>query len=145
MRRTYIKVLSANDIGKTGGHQAGILIPKSDGELLKFLPKLNVNELNPSAWIECLTPDGSNLRLRYVYYNNRLHSTNGTRNEYRVTHLTKFLRDTGAREGDRLEISRDHGAERYRIRVVSKEAKQIHMDEDAPVRIKLSSGWQRVH
>ena len=34
------KVLSANDTGETGGHQAGILIPKSE-IILSFFPKLS--------------------------------------------------------------------------------------------------------
>jgi hypothetical protein len=56
--KTFIKTLSANDVGTTGGHMGGILVPKGDGELLAFLPPLDPNVLNPSAWIECDTPDG---------------------------------------------------------------------------------------
>ena len=60
--KTFIKTLSANDVGTTGGHMGGILVPKGDGELLAFLPALDRNVLNPSAWIECDTPDGTVLR-----------------------------------------------------------------------------------
>jgi len=35
----YAKLLSANDTGETGGHQAGILVPKSDAELLAFFQR----------------------------------------------------------------------------------------------------------
>ena len=94
---TFLKTLSANDVGTTGGHMGGILVPKEDGELLAFLPRLDSSEMNPSAWIDCQTPDGNTLRLRFVYYNNRMHASNGTRNEYRITYLTKFLRDANAK------------------------------------------------
>ncbi len=144
-KRTFIKILSANDLGMTGGHQAGILVPKGDGELLAFLPALDAALLNPSEWIECVTPDGTLLQLRYVYYNNRLHQPDGTRNEYRLTHLTMFLRASGARVGDGFEISKNEGVRRYRIRVVEQGGPQSPLDEDGPVRIKLRAGWRRVH
>lgn len=143
--RTFIKTLSANDVGATGAHMAGILVPKGDGELLAFLPPLDADELNPSAWIECETPDGTVLRLRFVYYNNRLHVPTGTRNEYRITHLTKFLRDSGAREGDVFEISREDGQDLYRIRVVRTSHAEPEMEDEGPVRIRLTTGWRRVH
>lgn len=144
--KTFIKTLSANDVGSTGGHMGGILVPRSDGQLLAFLPTLDPGELNPSAWIECETPDGQVLRLRFVYYNNRLHATKGTRNEYRITWLTKFLRDAGAKEGDTFEISRREGKARYRIRVIARdEVADSSEEDDAPVRIRLTTGWRRVH
>lgn len=144
--KTFIKTLSANDVGTTGGHMGGILVPKGDGELLAFLPRLDPSVLNPSAWIVCQAPDGSMLRLRFVYYNNRMHAANGTRNEYRITYLTKFLRDANAKEGDAFKIARDAGAENYRISVIARETVVgVEEAEDGPVRIKLSSGWRRVH
>lgn len=84
--KTFIKTLSANDVGTTGGHMGGILVPRGDGQLLAFLPPLDPGVMNPSAWIDCVTLDGQVLRLRFVYYNNRLHAPNGTRNEYRITY-----------------------------------------------------------
>lgn len=94
MEKTFAKILSANDVGETDAHMGGILVPKGDVELLAFLPKLDPDVFNPSAWIECVTPDGQLLRLRFVYYNNKLHAPTGTRNEYRITWLTKFLRQS---------------------------------------------------
>ncbi|WP_422002701.1 EcoRII N-terminal effector-binding domain-containing protein [Roseovarius mucosus] len=143
--KTFIKTLSANDVGTTGGHMGGILVPKGDGELLSFLPPLDPNVLNPSAWIECDTPDGTVLRLRFIYYNNRFHTPQGTRNEYRITWLTKFLRNAGAREGDAFEISRTEGQGRYRIRVIPVSRPELVEDDDGPVRIRLTTGWRRVH
>ena len=144
--RTFIKTLSANDVGMTGGHMGGILVPRGDGQLLAFLPPLDQGALNPSAWIECETPDGQILRLRFVYYNNRLHVPKGTRNEYRITYLTKFLRDANAREGDAFEISREEGKNRYLIRIIPKvETPEPEVEDDAPVRIRLTAGWRQVH
>lgn len=141
---TFRKTLSANDVGTTGGHMGGILIPKGEGELLAFLPPLDAGLLNPSAWIICNTEDGSHLRLRYVYYNNKMHVPTGTRNEYRITYMTKYLREAGAREGDIFEISRIEGENAYEIRVVAVKHEQSQSEDDGPVRIKLS-GWRRVH
>ena len=143
--KKFVKTLSANDVGTTGGHMGGILVPKGDGELLAFLPPLDVSTLNPSAWIDCEAPDRAILRLRFVYYNNRLHVEGGTRNEYRITYLTKFLRDEGAREGDLFEIAREDGAAVYRIRVVRKTEEVQPLEDDGPLRIKLTTGWRRVH
>jgi hypothetical protein len=144
--KTFIKTLSANDVGTTGGHMGGILVPRGDGQLLAFLPPLDPVIMNPSAWIDCDTPDGQILRLRFVYYNNRLHAPNGTRNEYRITYLTKFLRDANAKKGDTFEISKQDGQDRYRIRVISlAHATEQPIHEDGPVRIKLTTGWRRVH
>jgi hypothetical protein len=144
-KKTFIKTLSANDVGKTGGHQAGIVVPKGDGDLLAFLPRLDPSKLNPSEWIECDTPEGTVLRLRFVYYNNRLHMPKGTRNEYRLTCLTKFLREEDAQEGDAFEISLHEGEARYRIRVAKTGNFELLGGNDAPIRIKLTTSWHRVH
>lgn len=144
--KTFIKTLSANDVGATGSHMGGILVPKGNGELLAFLPRLDPAVLNPSAWINCEMEDGSILRLRFVYYNNKFHAPAGTRNEYRITWLTKFLKNANAREGDMFEISRTEGQDHYRIRVVPAVPHEpTEADDDAPVRIRLTTGWRRTH
>lgn len=144
--KTFAKTLSANDVGETDAHMGGILVPKGDGELLAFLPPLDPGVLNPSAWIDCITPDGQLLRLRFVYYNNKLHAPKGTRNEYRITWLTKFLREAGAKSGDTFQISREDEDRPYRIEVVPARIALEVEEEDGPVRIRLtSSAWRRVH
>lgn len=143
--KAFVKTLSANDVGTTGGHMGGILVPRGDGQLLAFLPPLDRDVLNPSAWIQCETPDGRVLRLRFIYYNNRLHSPGGTRNEYRITHLTKFLKESLAKEGDGFEISRSEDEAKYRIRILPAQQKAVADEPDGPVRIKLTGGWRRVH
>lgn len=143
--KKFLKTLSANDVGSTGAHMGGILIPKGDDELLAFLPHLDPNEYNPDEWILCVTPDGREFRLRYVYYNNRFHKPNGTRNEYRITHLTKYLKSEGAKEGDIFEISKEDGATRYLMNVVPATKDEEEPADNGPVRIKISAGWRRVH
>lgn len=143
--KKFLKTLSANDVGSTGAHMGGILIPKGDGELLAFLPYLDPKEYNPDEWILCVTPDGREFRLRYIYYNNRFHKPNGTRNEYRITHLTKYLKSEGAKEGDIFEISKEQGATHYLINVVPAKKDAEEPVNDGPVRIKISAGWRRVH
>jgi len=51
------KVLSANDVGVTGGHQAGILIPKNP-DILSFFPTLGNKDKNPRAQLRFLDQDG---------------------------------------------------------------------------------------
>ncbi len=46
----YIKRLSANDTGATGGHQVGLYIPS--GIVEKLFPSINhTRELNPSVFL----------------------------------------------------------------------------------------------
>lgn len=145
--RTFSKTLSANDVGTTGGHQGGILIPKSEVELLEFLPALDPKSKNPDAWIECEDELGITRKFRFVHYNNKLHDKGGTRNEYRITYMTKYFREVNAQEGESLEISRSDASNIYSIRIVRAMTSSESLDEDESkgVRIKLSSAWCRVH
>ena len=101
---TFEKVLSANDTGVTGGHMGGILIPRSESGLIALFPKLDANDYNPSVFISIYDIKGQIHKLRFVYYNNKLHNR-GTRNEYRLTYLTDYLRNWNAKTGDRFRIS----------------------------------------
>jgi hypothetical protein len=140
-KTTFHKILSANDVGATGGHQGGILVPKSESDLLKFLPPLDARVKNPDSWIDCVDEAGNDFKFRYVYYNNKLHDENGTRNEYRITYMTGYFRDTGAVAGDMFEISKTADDRHYSIKIVKKTSDV----GDAPLhRIKLA-GWRRVH
>ncbi len=142
-RQTFRKPLSSNDVGTTGGHQGGILIPKSEKELLKILPPLDAGVKNPDAWIMCTDDAGHRLRFRFVYYNNKLHDERGTRNEYRITHMTGWFRDVGAREGDEFEISRAENSSEYGIGLRQR-SRGNETENDEVVRIKLT-GWRKVH
>lgn len=144
-KKTFNKLLSANDVGATGTHQGGILIPKSETELLAFFPPLDPEMKNPDAWIECMDEVGAVRRMRFVYYNNKLHDKNGTRNEYRVTYMTRYFRDMGAKEGDIFEITGSQDKTRYAIRIIAPTVQPDEPKKEEPVRIKLTSGWRRAH
>lgn len=140
--QTYEKPLTANDTGETGGHQAGVHIPKSNSGLIRFLPKLDGHLKNPDAWLRCIDDSGEEWSFRYIYYNNKFHDVAGTRDEYRITHMTKFFRAVGARAGDVFSISGIPGAGTYRIRIKSS---QQHSGATAPAGIIRLRGWRRVH
>mgnify|MGYP001388440470 CR=1 FL=1 len=97
--------LTANDIGATGSHVAGIYIPK-DPRILSILPKLDTNERNPDTWCEAYFPQlGRSFNLRYIYYNNQFWSS-GKRNEYRITWIREALGALNAQVGDELVFSK---------------------------------------
>lgn len=135
--QAFRKTLSANDTGQTKSHQAGMLIPKGDQEFRDFLGTLNPSIKNPRRTIFCLDESGEKLELQYIYYNNKLHDERGTRNEYRLTCLTGYLRRNGARAGDEIEISKDDEEPFYRITFVQQA-------QALPTKIILL-GWRRVH
>lgn len=96
------KTLSANDVGETGAHQAGILVPK-DREILSFFPYLNPKEMNPRVTLVFREGDGiTRWDFNFIYYNNRFFG--GTRNEYRLTCMTKYLRARNAGVGDQVVL-----------------------------------------
>ena len=136
-RQAFRKTLSANDTGQTKSHQAGMLIPKGDREFRDFLCHLDPDVKNPRNTIHCLDENGDVLDLQYIYYNNKLHDERGTRNEYRLTCLTAYLRRNGAQAGDEIEISKDESESFHRIRFLA----QSHA---LPAKVILR-GWRRVH
>ncbi len=95
------KVLTANDVGATGSHQAGLHVPRT---LIDFFPVLSAERPNPDVWLD-IHDGGSIYRWRYIYYNNGL-TGQGTRDEFRLTHTDTFLRDSSAQAGDQLELTR---------------------------------------
>jgi hypothetical protein len=143
-KKSFSKTLSANDVGATKTHQAGILVPKTEKELLAFFPPLDPGIKNPDTWIRCVDEAGIEHKFRFVYYNNKLHDKKGTRNEYRLTYMTGYLKAMAARENDRVELSRQDGAEKYSIRV-TKQPQPAVPQNTGPVRIKITSAWRRIH
>lgn len=136
-RQAFRKTLSANDTGQTKSHQAGMLIPKGDQEFRDFLGHLDPGVKNPRKTIHCLDENGDSLELQYIYYNNKLHDERGTRNEYRLTCLTAYLRRNSARAGDEIEISKDESESFHRIRFLAQ-------TQVLPTKVILR-GWRRVH
>lgn len=138
------KVLSMNDAGETGGHQAGILVPKG-GEVLKFFPDLGCEEKNPRVAMYFTDEAGKEWKLNFIYYNNKFFDEKGTRNEYRLTGLTAYFRENGLKAGDTVTLL--HGADstdliRYK-RSINTNIKLIKT-EDGQVkkRLVLGSNWK---
>ncbi|MDC1076330.1 EcoRII N-terminal effector-binding domain-containing protein [Litorivicinus sp.] len=140
----FEKQLTANDVGLTKTHQAGIHIPKGAKELLSTLPALNPRIRNPDTWFDCMDEHGLVWRFRYIYYNSKLFG-DGTRDEYRLLQINPFLKHNKAKEGDFLTI--ELKSEKYfvGIRKDSDEVSQI-LDKNyvPPPKIKLK-GWREVH
>jgi hypothetical protein len=130
------KILSSNDVGTTGGHQAGMLIPK-DERILGFFPNLDRNERNPRCRILFRDDAGSHLHFNFIYYNNGL--IGGTRNEYRLTGMTKWIRGCGLSEGD--EIVMMHSDVGYSISPRRKVAVKFTKDGA----LKIGSCWKIIN
>ena len=146
MSDTYAKVLSKNDIGETGGHQAGITVPKKDADLLSFFPFLNPEEFNPDAWLSCIDQDGDEWEMRYVYYNGKTFSPKkSTRNEYRITHMTKFFSKWGAKTGDVVMFTKKSKENSFQISMKSENdsfGKNYISENNQPIVLR---GWAKVY
>lgn len=134
--RSITKVLSANDTGETGGNQAGILVPRAQ-RLLSFFPSLNEKDYNPRAHLKFTDVSGVEWEFAFIYYNNRFFG--GTRNEYRLTRMTRFIREAGLATGDEVILSRND-ADEYNIGFSRKS--EVKQDERGI--LKLRSGWKIV-
>ena len=131
-------MLSANDTGETGGHQAGMLIPR-DRRLLDFFPPLDIRQLNPRCHLMFEDTAGTRWELAFIYYNNRIFG--GTRDEYRLTRMTRFIRENSLSPGD--EVILGHSSDdRWSITV--RRASAPELKSNAGFVLKLGSGWKVV-
>ena len=103
--KSISKILSSNDTGETGGHQAGILIPKG-GDILQFFPELDEEEKNPRTSLYFIDEANQRWKFNFIYYNNKFFG--GTRNEYRLTGMTEYIRQNNLKAGDSIVLSRDN-------------------------------------
>ncbi|MCW9013521.1 MAG: hypothetical protein OQL06_07025 [Gammaproteobacteria bacterium] len=111
MLKRISKQLSANDIGLTGGHQAGILVPKEPA-VLGFFPSLDSKTKNPRIkLIVRELDDNTRWEFNFIYYNNKFFD--GTRNEFRLTCMTKYLRAVDAKVDDELVFQMDENGSIY--------------------------------
>lgn len=148
--RSISKKLSANDIGANGSHQAGILVPK-DREILSFFPDLGCSEKNPRVVIEFIDANGEFWNFTFIYYNNKFFDEHGTRNEYRLTGMTRYLKSIKAAVGDSIVLTRDDNC-RYSISL-KRESEQTRAAEQfdacafetsAVINLSVSSSWKVV-
>ena len=138
MKTIIEKTLSPNDIGKTGGHQAGILIPKRK-EILNFFPSLDEEAENPRVIIRFEDDLCQTWKFNYIYYNNRLRG--GTRNEYRLTGMTAFLRSACANIGDILVFEKIE--EDFYIHI--KKSSAVSCEENGIVSLVLDNSWKIIN
>lgn len=139
MSKQISKKLSANDVGLTGSNQAGILVPKEPA-ILSFFPTLDAKQKNPRITIVVRELD-NNIRwdFNFIYYNGRLFG--GTRNEYRLTCMTKYLRAIDAKIGDELTFGKDENGSVF---VKFTRANGIRMlNEDGT--LVLGGGWKIIN
>jgi len=130
--KSISKKLSANDTSETGAHQAGMLVPK-DTQILSFFPNLDKKSKNPRCHLNFTDDSGIQWEFAFIYYNNRFFG--GTRNEYRLTRMTRYIREAGLMEDDEIVLSRE--GENY---YVSYQRKKIN--EHGSTLLVLGSGWK---
>lgn len=134
------KKLSANDVGETGTHQAGILVPKEES-ILSFFPTLDRNNKNPRITLTMREKiDRARWDFNFIYYNNRLFG--GTRNEFRLTCMTRYLRQSGAKAGDDLVFSRDEDSS-YTVDLIRETAAKNSASGEGI--LILSGGWKIIN
>jgi len=137
---TISKTLSANDTGNTGGHQAGILVPK-EPRILAFFPHLTGSTLNPRAHLIFLDQADQKWEFAFIYYNNR--QFGGTRNEYRLTRMTRYIREQGLIPGDEVLLACDEN-KRYSISSRRQKQSKARRDAEGNVVLQLGGGWRIV-
>jgi hypothetical protein len=137
MQDSVFKKMSKNDLGITKSHQAGIFIPK---DLVRkgFFPELDSSQFNPRVVINIQCGEKTYF-FNYIYYNNKL-SNQGTRNEFRLTGMSKFFKQENIKEGDSLQFVRNDVSNKYSI-VVHRQSEKcaVAFDSDSPLIIR--SNW----
>ena len=134
------KTLSMNDTGETGGHQAGICVPKAS-EVLRFFPDLGNEEKNPRVAMYFTDPNGKIWKLNFIYYNNKFFDEHGTRNEYRLTGMTAFFRENGLKAGDTITlVHMTDGTEEIRYKRNTEAVLKETVSEDGSPRKRLVLG-----
>lgn len=137
MRKVAIeKTLSANDLGITGSHQAGMLIPKQE-DLLSFFPTLDASSNNPRVTLHFMDSTNFCWKFNFIYYNNKFRG--GTRNEYRLTGMTAYLRSCNLKPGDVMILRRED--DEYTISY-RRQDEPVNVAEGNVVRLVLNDAWK---
>jgi hypothetical protein len=132
---TITKILTENDLGRTGAHQAGIHVPK---KILKtgIFAQLPINKKNPRAQISAQDEQGRKWMFTFIYYNNKFFG--GTRNEARITGITSFFKNEIATPGDLIIFQRKNG----KLNVKIQHHKQASRSET--VTLAFNSSWRAI-
>jgi len=98
----YIKRLSANDTGLTGGHQSGLYIPKEAGA--KIFPGIQRKDTkNPDHFLTAQIDSHAmpEQTVRAIYYNNRYsENVSNGRDEQRITRWNTGVESTPLQDPD---------------------------------------------
>ena len=113
---SFCKFISANDAGTTGGHQAGLYIPKKAYRLIFDTP--GVKGQNLERFAELVWFDGETTNCCFKYYGT------GTRNEYRITRLGKSFN-----ENDLFVIVKGVGSTYSGFIIRAEEQKDLFLSE----------------
>jgi hypothetical protein len=134
-----IKKLSPTDTGENGCHQAGILIPKED-EILNFFPVLNKEIKNPRILIYFIENSEKAWKFNFIYYNGKFFG--GTRNEYRLTGTTAYMRVNNLKAGDEMILTKN-SANQYFVSC-KKNSKLIELQKENENVLHLGNNWRIV-
>lgn len=141
MKRTISKVLSPNDAGETGAHQAGLLIPKEE-RLLSFFPRLDASIPNPRVHLVFRDQTGVPWEFAFIYYNKQLFG--GTRNEYRLTRMTRYIREASLASGDEVQLHRDDDGG-YSVSYRRENQPEPVQSSVGKTVIRLGKGWKVIN
>jgi hypothetical protein len=126
--KSAVKRLTENDTSATASHQAGFLIPKlfiNDG----LFDKLSDTEKNPRRKLKFIDlKDNSVIYLNFIYYNNK--KFGGTRHEYRLTGLSRWIKNHGLRADDSIQFNRIAKYE-YTIEVIKSPRRSTGLSEES--------------
>jgi len=84
--------------------------------------------------------DGTRWEFNYIYYNNGFFG--GTRNEYRLTCMTQYLRAIDSRVGDDLVFSKDENGSIY-VDCVRAEGNKATVNDQGV--LVLGGGWKIIN
>ena len=140
MMQVACKRLTKNDLGLTGGHQGGICVPFKVARL-DFFPALDSSEYNPRVDV-VFDYKGKSFCFTYIHYNSRLHKA-GTRNEYRLTGMSKFFKEYDCCEGDLLEFCLNDGRYSIDIKHRNIDDEKDVFDPDKPLIIRSDWAYKR--
>lgn len=140
------RILTINDVGANGTHQAGTLIPRK-GNILDFFPPLDSSIKNPRIQMVFTDPEGINWIFNFIYYNNKLIEPKGTRNEYRLTGMTKYFKSNNLKPGDIIILSRDNDNNYFIKYRRAEDNVKIRMNQEGQevISLKLSNTWKVIN
>ena len=87
-RKSFFRYITANDVGRTGGHQCGFYVPKGGASVL--FEELGIRGENKEKLVRIVWPNNISTDSRFIYYGR------GTRDEYRITRFGRnfpYLQD----------------------------------------------------